>query len=201
MKINQYVDVIAHAAIVRSGKGLQQQQKLFDIALILHRPGGGHQLLDAGVVLPGHQGGQIRIQVEFSRPAGELVNVDRLRGCGHQLGAQPLPGPAAGFLRLRHGIGGLSLGIQESVGIFCAVEDVQPLAASDVPAAQVDLGRAKILDMPRLDRKVIEVMVDAKANLAELSSLETASALLKMRGQAALRIWTAELRKAGLLDG
>lgn len=68
-------------------------------------------------------------------------------------------------------------------------------------AAQVDLGHATILDMPRLDRRVIEVMVDAKANLAELPSLETASALLKIRGQTALRIWSAELRKAGLLDG
>jgi hypothetical protein len=68
-------------------------------------------------------------------------------------------------------------------------------------AAQVDLSRATILDMPRLDRKVIEVLVDAKANLTELSGLETASALLKMRGQMALRIWSAELQKAGLLDG
>ena len=58
-------------------------------------------------------------------------------------------------------------------------------------SGQVDLGRAAILDMPRLDRKVIEVMIDAKANLAELSALETASALLKMRGQMALRIWSA----------
>lgn len=68
-------------------------------------------------------------------------------------------------------------------------------------SGQVDLGRAAILDMPRLDRKVIEVMIDVKANLAELSALETASALLKMRGQAALRLWSAELRKAGLLNG
>lgn len=65
--------------------------------------------------------------------------------------------------------------------------------------AQVDLGHATILDMPRLDRKVIEVLVDAKANLTEIAGLETASALLKMRGQAALRIWATELRKAGLL--
>lgn len=68
-------------------------------------------------------------------------------------------------------------------------------------AAQVDLGYATILDMPRLDRKVIEALVDAKANLTELSGLETASALLKMRGQAAMRLWSVELRKAGLLDG
>lgn len=76
-----------------------------------------------------------------------------------------------------------------------------PFARFEKWAAQVDLSMVKILDMPRLDRKVIEVMVDAKANLTELSGLETASALLKMRGQAALRLWSAELRKAGLLDG
>jgi hypothetical protein len=79
------------------------------------------------------------------------------------------------------------------------IDDI-PFTRFERWSAQVDLGRAAILDMPRLDRKVIEVLVDAKANLAELNALETASTLLKMRGQAALRIWSAELRKAGLLN-
>ncbi len=78
--------------------------------------------------------------------------------------------------------------------------DDMPFARFEKWSAQVDLSRAKSLDMPRLDRKVIEVLVDAKANLAEISGLETASAMLKMRGQAALRLWSGELRKAGLLD-
>lgn len=77
----------------------------------------------------------------------------------------------------------------------------QPFTRFEKWAAATELSKATIIDMPRLDRKVIEVMMDAKANLAELSSLETASALLKLRGQTALRIWSAELRKAGLLDG
>lgn len=77
----------------------------------------------------------------------------------------------------------------------------QPFDRFEKWAARADLSHATILDMPRLDRKVIELMIDAKSNLAELPNLETASAIAKLRGQSALRIWSTELRKAGLLDG
>lgn len=77
----------------------------------------------------------------------------------------------------------------------------QPFDRFEKWAARADLSHATILDMPRLDRKVIELMIDAKSNLAELPNLETATAIAKLRGQSALRIWSAELRKAGLLDG
>jgi len=58
-----------------------------------------------------------------------------------------------------------------------------------------------VLDMPRLDPRVIDALINAKANLTELGGLESASALMKMRGAAALRVWTGELRKGKVLDG
>lgn len=63
------------------------------------------------------------------------------------------------------------------------------------------LGDAKIMDMPALDRRVTEALVDAKAHVGEIDTVEEASVLMKIRAKSALRAWTSELRKAGLLDG
>jgi len=63
-----------------------------------------------------------------------------------------------------------------------------------------DVGRAIILDMPELDRKVIETLVTAKMHIGEIDRVEGASALLKLRAKSALRAWTGELVKAGLLN-
>jgi hypothetical protein len=65
----------------------------------------------------------------------------------------------------------------------------------------MDLGPAKIIDMPSLDRRVIELLVTEKKHIGEIDTIDMASALMKIRAKAALRVWTAELRKAGLLDG
>ncbi|WP_439563413.1 hypothetical protein [Roseinatronobacter sp.] len=56
------------------------------------------------------------------------------------------------------------------------------------------------LDMPALDRRVIEALVDAKKHFGEIDHVEHASALMKMRAKSALRQWTAQLKKAGLID-
>jgi hypothetical protein len=60
---------------------------------------------------------------------------------------------------------------------------------------------ATIIDMPSLDRRVVEVLVTAKKHIGEIDSVEAASALMKIRAKAALRLWVAELQKTGLLDG
>lgn len=75
-----------------------------------------------------------------------------------------------------------------------------PFTRFETWAARADLTGVKVVDMPRLDRRVVEALVDAKANLIELDHLESASALLKIRGRAALRIWSETLKGAGLLD-
>jgi hypothetical protein len=64
-----------------------------------------------------------------------------------------------------------------------------------------DVGRATILDMPSLDRRVIETLVTAKMHVGEIDQVQGASALLKMRAKSALRAWTAQLVTGGLLDG
>lgn len=66
--------------------------------------------------------------------------------------------------------------------------------------AKNDLGNAKLLDMPALDSKVVETLVTAKMHIGEIETVKEASALLKIRAKAALRIWSGELRKAGLID-
>ena len=63
-----------------------------------------------------------------------------------------------------------------------------------------DVGRATILDMPSLDRRVIETLVTAKKHIGEIDQVEGASALLKMRAKSALRAWTAQLVIGGLLN-
>jgi hypothetical protein len=68
-------------------------------------------------------------------------------------------------------------------------------------AEKTDIGAAKILDMPALDRRVIEALVDAKAHIGEIDAVEEASVLMKIRAKSALRVWTTELTKAGLLHG
>lgn len=57
-----------------------------------------------------------------------------------------------------------------------------------------------VLDMPELDRRVTEALVDAKAHIGEIDAVPAATALMKMRAKSALRIWTGELHKAGLLN-
>lgn len=64
----------------------------------------------------------------------------------------------------------------------------------------VDLSAVPVIDMHRLDRRVTEALVSAKMNLTELNDLPTASAMMKIRGQTALRAWTEELRKAKVLN-
>lgn len=67
-------------------------------------------------------------------------------------------------------------------------------------AEKAELNNALILDMPELDRKVVEVLVDAKAHIGEIDTVEDASALMKTRARSALRAWTSELSKTGLLE-
>ncbi|WP_281969127.1 division plane positioning ATPase MipZ [Roseovarius nanhaiticus] len=64
-----------------------------------------------------------------------------------------------------------------------------------------DLKGATIIDMPPLDRRAIDALVDAKAHIGEIDAAETASALSKIRAKAALRVWRAELVKAGVING
>lgn len=61
-------------------------------------------------------------------------------------------------------------------------------------------GKAIILDMPALDRKVTEMLVDAKMHVGEIDNVKDASALMKLRAKSALRVWTGQLKKAGLLN-
>lgn len=68
-------------------------------------------------------------------------------------------------------------------------------------AEKRDLGDARILDMPPLDRRVIEALVDIKKHIGEIDDVPAASALMKIRAKSALRVWTGELEKAGLLNG
>lgn len=63
------------------------------------------------------------------------------------------------------------------------------------------LDKAVIMDMPPLDRRVIETLVDHKTHLGKIDTIAEASFLMKSRAKAALRIWTAELKKGGLLNG
>lgn len=58
-----------------------------------------------------------------------------------------------------------------------------------------------VIEMPALDPRVIDALVDAKAYVGEIATVPGASAILKMRAKAALRIWRTELTKAGLIDG
>lgn len=76
-----------------------------------------------------------------------------------------------------------------------------PFDRFDEWAERTDLADTRILDMPGLDRRVIEALVDAKTHIGEIDEVEAASALMKIRAKAALRLWTDELKKAGLLDG
>lgn len=68
-------------------------------------------------------------------------------------------------------------------------------------SARMDPYKPVILDMPTLDRRVTEGLVDAKAHIGEIDTVEAASAIMKLRAKSALRVWSAELRKAGLLHG
>lgn len=63
------------------------------------------------------------------------------------------------------------------------------------------LGRERltVIDMPALDPRVIDHLVDAKAHIGEIDTVQEASAISKMRAKAALRIWRQELTKAGLI--
>ncbi|MDO9527262.1 MAG: P-loop NTPase [Gemmobacter sp.] len=58
-----------------------------------------------------------------------------------------------------------------------------------------------IIDMPALDRRVIDLLVDTKSHIGEIDDVAEASLLSKMRAKAALRIWREELTKAGLING
>lgn len=62
-----------------------------------------------------------------------------------------------------------------------------------------DLGSAVIVDMPSLDRQVVETLVTAKMHVGEIDKVPTASMLMKMRAKSAFRAWKGELAKAGLI--
>ncbi|MDT8853554.1 hypothetical protein RNZ50_00610 [Paracoccaceae bacterium Fryx2] len=74
-----------------------------------------------------------------------------------------------------------------------------PFDRLDSWAEKADLRQAIILDMPALDRNVVEALVTAKMHIGEIDNVKDASLLMKMRARSALRAWTGELEKAGLL--
>jgi len=76
-----------------------------------------------------------------------------------------------------------------------------PFEKFDRWSKAADLGNATILDMPVLDRRVIELLVDAKKHIGEIDTVVSASALMKMKAKSAMRVWTSELVRAGFLDG
>lgn len=57
----------------------------------------------------------------------------------------------------------------------------------------------KIIDMTRLDPTVVEAMRTLKCNLSSFSTHPEASAIQKMRAKTAMRLWSSELQKVGLL--
>jgi hypothetical protein len=57
----------------------------------------------------------------------------------------------------------------------------------------------KIIDMTRLDPAVVESMRTLKCNLSSFSTHPEASAIQKMRAKTAMRLWSSELQKVGLL--
>ena len=67
----------------------------------------------------------------------------------------------------------------------------------DENAAQV--ANAIFVDMPSLDRKVVEALVTAKKHIGEIESDDDFSMLSKLRAKSALRVWRRELEKAGFV--
>lgn len=63
-----------------------------------------------------------------------------------------------------------------------------------------DVASAVTLDMPGLDRGVVEMLVTEKMHVGEIDNVPAASMLMKMRVKSALRVWEGELKKAGLLQ-
>lgn len=57
----------------------------------------------------------------------------------------------------------------------------------------------QIIDMTRLDPAVVENMVTLQCSLDSFSTHPEASAIHKMRAKAAMRLWSTELQKVGLL--
>jgi hypothetical protein len=54
--------------------------------------------------------------------------------------------------------------------------------------------------MTRLDPAVVENMVTLQCSLDSFSTHPEASAIHKMRAKAAMRLWSLELQKVGLLN-
>lgn len=75
-----------------------------------------------------------------------------------------------------------------------------PFDRFEKAAKKIDFSKSVILDMPTLDRRVTEALVDAKTHINQIDTVAEASFLMKARAKAALRIWTAELARGGLLD-
>ncbi len=75
-----------------------------------------------------------------------------------------------------------------------------PFNRFEKAAEKIDFSNAVILDMPALERRITEALVDAKTHIGRIDTVSGASYLMKRRAKAALRIWTAELKKGGLLD-
>jgi hypothetical protein len=59
---------------------------------------------------------------------------------------------------------------------------------------------AIILDMPSLDRQVVETLVTEKMHVGEIGNVPKASMLMKMRAKSAFSAWKAELEKTGLIS-
>lgn len=77
----------------------------------------------------------------------------------------------------------------------------EPFARFNAWATEADLDGVVVSDMPSLDRRAIEALVTAKAHIGEIEAVEAASALMRIRTKAALRVWRGELARTGLLDG
>lgn len=58
----------------------------------------------------------------------------------------------------------------------------------------------KIIDMTRLDPAVVSIMSREKLNLITIQNSDQASTINKIRAKSALRIWTVQLKKAGMIN-
>lgn len=75
-----------------------------------------------------------------------------------------------------------------------------PFDRFEKAAEKFGFGKEVVLDMPELDRRVVEALVDAKTHIGKIDTVPGASSIMKIHAKAALRLWTAELKKGGLLN-
>lgn len=75
-----------------------------------------------------------------------------------------------------------------------------PFDRFEKAADKLGFGREIVLDMPELDRRVVEALVDAKTHIGKIDTVPGASSIMKIHAKSALRHWTAELKKGGLIN-